>query len=135
MREKTVDHLNEITATHPPLPKPIQWGDAFDKALAKDVGVVIEVHVFRYRKLYENQARWNRERQMVEPWIPVSEERTYFARYLGKDCANYAIGARSLLVATGHVAIWPPAYIAEMLELKVAEPLSAQAASLLMDPK
>ncbi len=135
LRVKTVDRLNEIAAAHPPLSKPIRWGEAFDQALTKNAGVVIEVHVFRRSKLYENQARWNQGTLVAGPWISENEERRYFASYLGKDCASYANGIRSLLAVTGHVSIWPPAYIAEMLELKVAEPLPAEAASLLVDPK
>jgi len=34
-------------------------------------------------------------------------------------------------MATGHVSIWPPAYIAEMLDLKVAEPPPANVERLL----
>ncbi len=135
LREKTVDLLNEITATHPPLSKPIHWGQAFDRALAENKGVVIEVHVFRHSKLYENQARWNHGTLVAEPWVSEEEEKRYFASYLGKDCASYTHGSRSLLMATGQVAIWPPAYIAEMLELKVAEPLPAKVARLLVDRK
>jgi hypothetical protein len=131
MKTKTVDRLHEITAARPPLPKPIRWGEAFDQALAKDGGVVIEVHVFRRTKLYENQARWNRGTLVAGPWISGDEMGMYFANYLGKDCAGYANGVRSLLAVTGHVSIWPPAYIAEMLGLKVAAPLPAEAARLL----
>ena len=131
LRVKTVDRLNEIAAAHPPLSKPIHWGEAFDQALTKNTGVVIEVHVLRHSTLYENQARWNRGTLVAKPWTPADEERKYFASYLGKDCAGYAIGARSLLAVTGHVSIWPPAYIAEMLGLKVADPLPANIASLL----
>jgi len=135
LREKTVARLNEVTAAHPPLRNPIHWGQAFDKALAEKEGVVIEVHVFRRSKLYENQARWNHGMLVAEPWIAEEEAKSYFASYLGKDCASYANGIRSLLMATGHVSIWPPAYIAEILDLKVVEPPSAKVAMLLVDRK
>ena len=131
MRKVTVDRMNRIAAARPPLPKPMQWSDAFDQALASNTGVVIEAHVFRRSKLYENQAPWNRRSPVAKPWMPVDEERKFFASYLGKDCAAYPIGTRSLLAATGHVSIWPPTYIAEMLGLKVVDPLPAEIASLL----
>jgi hypothetical protein len=130
LRGKTLERLNEITAAQPPLSKPIHWGEAFDQALTKNAGVVIEVHVFRRSKLYETQALWNQGTLMVEPWVSEEEEKRYFASYLGKDCASYTNGVRSLLVATGPVSIWPPTYIAEMLDLKVAGPLPAEVASL-----
>ena len=135
LRGKTVDRLNDITAAHPPLSKPIHWGEAFDQALAKNAGVVIEVHVFRRSKLYEKKALWNHGTLVAEPWVSEEGEKRYFASYLGKDCASYTNGIRSLLMATGHVSIWPPAYIAEMLDLKVAEPLPEKVASLLVDQK
>ena len=134
MRERTVDRLNQIAAARPPLPKPIQWGDAFDQALAKNAGVVIEMHVLRRSRLYENQAPWNRGTLVAKPWTSADEEKEYFASYLGKDCASYTIGARSQLALTGHVSIWPPAYLAEMLGLMVADPLPANIARLLNDP-
>jgi len=135
LRDKTVERLNAMTAAQPPLRKPIQWGRAFDKALAENEGVVIEVQVFRHSKLYETQARWNQGTLVAEPWASQEEEKRYFASYLGKDCGSYKNGIRSLLLATGQVSIWPPAYIAEMLELKVAEPLPEKVASLLVGRK
>jgi hypothetical protein len=131
LREATVNRLNQIAAARPPLNKPIRWGEAFDRALAENTGVVIEVHIFRRSRLYENEALWNRGTLVVKPWVSANEQSTYFASYLGKDCAGYTNRPRSMLVATGHVSIWPPAYIAEMLELKVAGPPPADVASLL----
>lgn len=131
MREKTVERLNRIAASRPPPRNPVQWGDAFDRALAENKGVVIEMHVLRRSRLYENQAPWNRGTLVARPWTAVDAETKYFASYLGKDCTAYAIGTRSVLAATGHVAIWPPAFIGEMLGIKVAAPLSAAAANLL----
>ena len=131
MRDKTVERLNRITAGRPPLRNPIQWADSFNRALAENKGVVIAVHVVRRSKLYENRALWNRGTLVARPWTGVDAETKYFTGYLGNDCAAYAIGTRSLLAVTGNVAIWPPAYIGEMLELKVAAPPSAAFAAAL----
>src|SRR6516164_4798852 len=131
LREATVNRLNEITAAHSPLNKPIHWEEAFDKALAGNTGVVIEVYVLRRSRLYKNQAVWNQGTPVVRPWVSANEKSTYFASYLGKDCVGYTNRRRSLLMATGHVSIWPPAYIAEMLDLKVAEPPPANVERLL----
>ena len=126
LREAAVEQLNKTAAGRPPSDKPVQWGDAFDSANVKEAGVVIEVHVFRRSKLYENRARWNLGTLVTDPWTAGDGETRYFANYLGKDCANYANAARTVYAATGHVGIWPPAYIAEMLGLKVVAPLPAK---------
>jgi hypothetical protein len=131
MKKMTVDRLNDVTAARAPLRNPVQWSAAFDQALAANAGVVIEVNVIRHTKLYENRARWNLGTPVVKPWMPGDGDKRYFASSMGKDCAGYANGVRTLFAATGHVAIWPPAYIAEMLELKVAGPLPANVANLL----
>jgi hypothetical protein len=97
--------------------------------------VVIEMQVFRRSRLYEKQAPWNQGTLTVGPWAPATGMSRYFASYRGPDGGAYPIGTRSLFVATGHVAIWPPAYIGEMLQLKVAQPPAANVAHLLADLK
>jgi hypothetical protein len=131
MRDMTVEHLNELTTAHRPLAKPVSWGEAFDQALGKERGVVIDVHVFRDSRLYQREARWNRGALEARPWIATDKTRMYFATYAGADCGSYPIGLRSLFRVTGHIGIWPPASAAEMLVLKVATPLPARDADLL----
>jgi hypothetical protein len=131
LRDKTVEHLNELTAAHRPLTKPVSWGEAFDQALAKERGVVIEVHVFRDSRLYQREARWNRGTLEARPWIAADKSRRYFATYAGADCKSYPIGVRSRFRVIGHIGIWPPASAAEMLVLKVAAPLPTGEADIL----
>lgn len=131
LKGKTVNRLNQATAAHPPLAKPVSWGEAFDLAFGKEPGVIIDLHVYRTSILVEHQARWNHGTLEARPWRGAGQSQRYFANYAGADCGAYAIGARSLFRATGHVGIWPPAFIAEMLALKVATPLSPPEAALL----
>ncbi len=131
LRDKTVEHLNALAATHPPLANPVAWGDAFEQALAKERGVVIDVHVFRDSRLVQLEARWNRGIVEARPWIVAGKTRTFFATYAGADCASYPVGVPALLKVTGHTGIWPPASAAEMLALKVAAPPQSQDVGLL----
>jgi hypothetical protein len=122
-RDKALGHLNEITAAHQPLAKPILWSEKFDQELDKNPGVVIDVRLFRYCSLYEHMSRWNRGELEARPWVETDESRSYFVSYAGGDCSSYLIGGRSLFRVTGNGSIWPPAFINEMLELRIAEPL------------
>jgi hypothetical protein len=132
LREKAVDRLNEMEAKRPD-PRPKAWAEAFDQALTNDRGVVLELYVLRTSRLYEREAVWNRGVMEARPWIAEKQLHMYFASYAGADCVAYPIGVRSLFRATGLLGIWPPAYIAEMLALKVAAPLPARDADLLRD--
>jgi hypothetical protein len=131
LRDETVDRLNALAARYRPPPNPVAWGEAFDQALRKERGVVIEVHVFRDSRLYRLDAPWNRGTFEARPWSAAGKTRTYFAAYAGGDCGSYPLGNRSLYKVTGHTQIWPPAYIAEMLALQAAVPLASADAGLL----
>ena len=130
LREKAVDRLNQMEAKRPD-PRPKAWAEAFDQALTNDRGVVLELYVLRTSRLYEREAVWNRGAMEARPWVAEKQVQMYFASYAGADCVAYPIGVRSLFRATGLLGIWPPAYIAEMLALKVAAPLLARDADLL----
>src|SRR5258708_20363 len=43
LRDDAVKRMNELAANHPPLPQPVAWDEAFDKALDQDHGVVLEI--------------------------------------------------------------------------------------------
>ena len=130
LREKTVDSLNTLHAQRP-VPKPIPWGEKFDQAASAKPGVVIAVRLSRVTQFFEKQARWNRGDLMMKPWVTSDKEAKYFANYLGSSCAPYPLGTQTVLTATGNIGIWPPYGIAEMLNLKTAEPLSPKHMRLL----
>jgi len=123
LRDDAVKRLNELAANHPPLPQPVAWGDAFDKALDDDHGVVLEVHLTRYRRLYRREARWNRGTLEAGPWVASDATATYYAIYGGPECDGYAAGTDAQFNVVSHVGIWPPAGLAEMLNVSVATPL------------
>jgi len=130
LRDGAVKRLNELAASHPPLPRPVAWGDAFDKALDEDHGVVLEVHLSRYRRLYRREARWNRDTLEAGPWVASDATATYYAISGGPECDGYAIGANALFNVVSRVGIWPPAGLAEMLNVSVATPLDSDEVSV-----
>jgi hypothetical protein len=121
LRDDVVGSLTEKAKARPVA---VQWRARFDQELAMRPGVAIAVHVFRETRMFEDQARWNRGRLFAEPWHAADADQRYFASFEGDDCGDYPIGRRSLLTLTGNTAVWPPYGIAEMLGLKVADPVS-----------
>jgi hypothetical protein len=100
------------------------WKEDFDRMLRATPGVVLEVHVLRERKLYENRKPWNLGTFFAQPWHDDDAPTHYFARFAGASCANYRIGDRALYIATGESAkLWPPERLSNFLDLQVLEPL------------
>jgi len=130
LRDDAVKRLNELAANHPPLPSPVGWGDAFDKALDEDHGVVLEVHLSRYRRLYRREARWNRDTLEAGPWVASDATATYYAIYGGPECDGYAAGTDAQFNVVTRAGIWPPAGLAEMLNVGVATPLDPDEVSV-----
>jgi hypothetical protein len=84
LRDKAVDRLNELEA-HRPDPRPKSWDEAFDQALNKDRGVVLELHVFRTSRLYERRKTiWNRGLIEARPWAAEDKGQMYFAKGVGR---------------------------------------------------
>ena len=68
MRSTTLQRLGEMTAAHPPLRTPVDWAGEFDRALAKDRGVVLDVQLSWARRVYRAEARWNAGQRQADPW-------------------------------------------------------------------
>jgi hypothetical protein len=126
LRDDAVKRLNELAANHAPLPQPVAWDEAFDKALDQDHGVLLEVHLSRYRRLYRREARWNRDTLEAGPWVGSDATATYYAIYGGPECDGYAAGPDTQFNVVSRVGIWPPAGLAEMLNVSVATPLDPE---------
>jgi len=131
LRAQTIDHLNELAAARPK-PEQVAWGEKFDQELTAKPGVVIDAHVLRDAQVFEKQARWNRGTKFATAWRDNAREERYFAVNSLADCANYPAGSRSMLAVTGNLGTWRPYGIAEMLGLRVAGPLPADSAALLV---
>ena len=130
LRDDVLKRLNELAASRPPLREPIAWHDAFDKALSQDHGVVLGVRLNRYRRLYRREARWNAGELEAGPWVSLDDTASYYAMYGGPDCEGYDIGAKVQFSVVSRVGIWPPAGVAEMLNISAASPLEPEELSV-----
>lgn len=130
LREKTIAELNMKKSGRSDA-KPVDWREKFDLANANKPGVVIVLHATRVTRIFEKQARWNRGDLLAKAWSDMGQEASYFASYSGADCAYYPAGTQVVLTATGMTGIWPPYGIAEMLDVKTAEPLPVKYEKLL----
>src|SRR5689334_15077008 len=85
------------------------WKEDFERMVAADPGVVLELRVMRSRKLYENRKPWNRGTFFSWPWETRADTPTrYFARFSGASCAGYSSPRPALLLATGQTSkLWP----------------------------
>ncbi len=133
LREKTIATLSMKPSNRPDA-KPVDWREKFDQANADKHGVVIILHMQRFTRIFEKQARWNRGDLLAKGWTDTDQEVSYFASYSGADCAQYPVGTQVVLSVTGMTDIWPPYGIAEMLNVKTAEPLSVKYEKLLGNP-
>jgi hypothetical protein len=129
LRDKAIKDLKHTSAGHRPS-KPINWEEKFDHAIGEKPGVVLTVHMTRFSRVFEKQARWNRGDLLAKDWKAADKDVRYFADYAGSDCAQYPSGTTTTLMATGHTDIWPAYGIAEMLNVKQAEPLPPRYAKL-----
>jgi len=103
------------------------WKEDFERMVQAQPGVVLEMHVLRSRKLFENRKPWNSGTFFATAW--ADDERApnhYFARFAGGSCDHYPPGERALYLATADSAkLWPAETLSVFLDLQVAEPLPA----------
>jgi hypothetical protein len=122
-REKTLAYWDEALArTNYSQPR-AGWKDDFDRMLAHESAVVLELHVIRQSSVYENRKPWNRGTLDARPWNTSTHVQSYFAKYDGGSCASYPIGTKQLFVTSGETSHqWPPEILANLLDLATVEP-------------
>jgi len=103
------------------------WKEDFERMLNAEPGVVLEAHVLRSRKLYENRKPWNDGTFFASAWtVEDAAPRHYFARFAGGSCARYPAGKQAVYLASGDRSkLWPAETLSVFLDLQVAEPLPA----------
>ena len=132
LRDAAAARLNGIEATRANA-QPGQWGERVDRALAERPGVVIDVHVLRLRQVFEKQAAWNRGELTAKPWAATDRNVAYFTDSPALACATSPAGTRVKLAVRGGTGIWPPQGIAEILDLREAEPAEVHYPAFAMD--
>jgi len=130
LKATTVSRLGAIEASRPDR-RSTGWSEAFDQARHKNPGVVINVQVQRARQVFEAQAPWNRGALQAGPWSAPDVSTSYFVER--SDCTSSPIGTKSAFGLRGNIGIWRPSGIAEMLDMKIAEPLPPRYASFVED--
>jgi hypothetical protein len=126
IRDKAMDYWDErIAKVTWAAPRP-GWKQDFDRMVAADPGVVLDVRVLRESKLYENRKPWNRGTFTANPWGSRDAPTQYFARFAGGTCEGYPADSHAVYFAKGENAkLWPSEVLSNFLDLQVLEPLPA----------
>ena len=113
----------EITKVTWSNPRP-GWKQDAQRRLREDPGLVLDVHVLRTRRVYENQKPWNRGSISARPWTAQDETKQYYADGAGASCDSYLRMGRSFYYPTSaNDSAWPPLEVANFLGLQVLGPL------------
>ncbi|HUO44888.1 MAG TPA: hypothetical protein VMT94_08280 [Burkholderiales bacterium] len=107
-------------------PPRADWEQAAERLAQTDPGVVLQMHVFRERPVYENLKPWNKGTLEARPWQLENEMRLYYARGAGAECANYLQPGRRLYFPVSEqeaVYSWPPAALPNFLDMQVLAPV------------
>ena len=103
------------------------WKQDFDRMVASDPGVVLDVRVLRESRLYENRKPWNLGTFAASQWASGDAPAQYFARFARGSCEDYPASSHAVYLTKGEDAkLWPPEVLSNFLDLQVLEPLPAQ---------
>jgi uncharacterized membrane protein YeaQ/YmgE (transglycosylase-associated protein family) len=123
LKAATVARLEAIEQSRPDAGS-TRWSEVFDQALYRNPGVVITLQVQRERHVFEAQAPWNRGALQADSWTEPGVSATYFVAR--SDCGSLPTGAKSIFGLRGNTGIWRPSGIAQILDMKIAEPLPSR---------
>jgi hypothetical protein len=103
------------------------WQEDSREMLQNDNGVILGVLIIREKAIFEEHKPWNRGRIVAADWRTVNAQKTFYARYAGGSCANYATGRRSLqfndlyFYGVPRDLGWPPRKAPNFLNLQTLE--------------
>ena len=128
LRDKAMDYWDGRIAKVTWAAPRAGWRQDFDRMVASDPGVVLDVRVLRETKLYENRKPWNRGKFTANRWGSGDAPTQYFARFAGGACEDYAAAAlHAVYLTRGEEAkLWPSEVLSNFLDLQVLAPLPAQ---------
>jgi hypothetical protein len=103
------------------------WKEDSRDMLQNDDGVVLAVDVVRSKTLRAQRKPWNSGRIVASEWQPANSQTSYYARFAGGSCSDYALGTRAILfhdrqfygVPTN--LGWPPKKVPHFLGLQTLE--------------
>ena len=90
LRQKAMDYWDGRIAKVTWAAPRTGWKQDFDRMVASDPGVVLDVRVLRESRLYENRKPWNRETFTASPWASGDAPTQYFARFARGSCDGAA---------------------------------------------
>jgi len=103
------------------------WKEDSRQMLQNDDGVILGVDIVRARTLREERKPWNKGNILASSWRTVDDQKSYYARYAGGSCSDYALGAHAILFNDrffGGVPTnlgWPPKKAANFLDLQTLD--------------
>jgi hypothetical protein len=66
-----------------------QWRTGVPDMLKRDKGVILQVHVFRKKKFYENSKPWNKGQLAATGWADENIYKIYYVLGSDASCADY----------------------------------------------
>jgi hypothetical protein len=102
------------------------WREDSREMLQNDEGVILDVDIIRAKTLFEERKPWNKGNILASDWRPVNAQKSYYARYAGASCSEYATGTRTIvfndLFFYGVPNLgWPPKKAANFLDLQTLD--------------
>jgi hypothetical protein len=103
------------------------WREDSREMLQNDAGVILGVDIIRARTLFEERRPWNKGNILASGWRPVNAQKSYYARYSGGSCSDYATGARAIVFnnrffyGVPNNLGWPPKQVANFLDLQTLD--------------
>jgi hypothetical protein len=107
------------------------WKQDAERRLLGDPGLVLDVHVLRARRVYENRKPWNRGTVAARPWTASDESKQYYG---AGRCEAYLRSGRGFYHPTSATdASWPPLVVANFLGLEELGPVPPALRELTLD--
>jgi hypothetical protein len=103
------------------------WKDDSREMLQSDDGVTLAVDIVRSRTLNEERKFWNSGHILASEWQSMNSNETYYARYAGGSCSDYAVGTRAILYVDRYFygipadLGWPPKKVPHFLNLQTID--------------
>ena len=103
------------------------WKEDSREMLQNDDGVVLAVEVIQSKTLRTERKPWNSGHILASDWQPVNAHKSYYARYAGGSCSDYAAGTRAILFQDRYFygvptnLGWPPKKVPHFLDLQTLD--------------
>jgi hypothetical protein len=117
---------DEFVKSRSPATRP-NWREDSLAMLQDDDGVVLEVTIIRQKKISTERKPWNNGHILAGEWQTTDKQQSFYAKYAGDSCANYASGTSTTQFNDQYFEAapkdlgWPPGKVANYLDLQTLE--------------